>query len=512
MKKQSLLKGTVILGLAGITAKFLGLFFRWPLVMLIGDEGIGYYQMTYPLYLFFISIASGVPVAISKMVSERNAVGDREGTIQVLRKAILFLLIMGTCFSAIMLFFAKDIIHIFRWDSKSYYAMVGIALAPIFISIMTAFRGFFQGMQNMEPTAISQLLEQLGRVVIGVGLAYILRPKGIEFSAGGAAFGAAAGGILGGIYLVSKYMSVRKEFNIRKVKNDTDIMTKLLYISIPISLGAVVGTVMSVIDSILVPQKLLQAGFNSTQATILYGRLTGKAYVFTNVPLTLSMALCISLVPIITECYALNKRFELVRKVEAAMKISFVIAIPCFFGLYFMSAPILQLVFPGHADGYLILKYLSISVPFVILAQTTTAILQGVGRYVIPVINLFIGCIVKICLTYTLVAMPSINIYGAIIGTVVAYIIAAILDLIAMKRILKISINYYNVMIKPAFASAFMILGVVFLYMYVYNSTKSNSLSCLISMAVGVVIYSLSILIFGVFRYNTIKKKLFKRG
>ena len=155
MKKHSLIKGTFILGIAGVFAKFLGLFFRWPLIMLIGDEGIGYYQMAYPLYLFFIAVSSGIPVAISKMVSERNAIGDNEGIIQVFRKSLILMIFIGGGFTAIILILSKFIVRIFNWDYKSYYSLLVISIAPVFISIMSTFRGFFLGMQNMTPREVS---------------------------------------------------------------------------------------------------------------------------------------------------------------------------------------------------------------------------------------------------------------------------------------------------------------------------------------------------------------------
>lgn len=511
MKKQSLVRGTLILGFAGISARFLGLFFRWPLQMLIGDEGVGYYQMSYPLYMFFIAVASGIPVAISKMVSECRAINDDEGVILVFRKAVLLMLFMGLGFSVILLIFSHQIISFLRWDSKSYYSLIGIAFAPFFISIMSAFRGFFQGLQNMTPTAVSQVIEQIGRVIVGVGLAFILLPKGIEYSAGGASIGAAAGGILGGIYLLVKYIKLRREFKIKVIRKDNKVLSELLYIAVPISLGAAVGTIMSLIDSALVPQKLLEAGLTSKQATILYGQLTGKAYTLINVPLTLSAALCASLVPIIAETYILNKKFEIESKVDMAIRISMTIALPSFLGLFFMSRQVLNLIFPGQAAGYNILKYLSISIPFLILAQTTTAILQGVGKYIIPVINLAIGCVVKIILTLLLVPVPAINVYGAIIGTIAGYLIASVLNIKLLRRSLGIKINYYNVMIKPAYASVLMILAVVIINYYVYNISMNNAAASLISILAGIIIYSLLVVAFGVFKYSYIKKRFLRR-
>lgn len=510
MKKQSLMKGTLILGIAGVFARFLGLFFRWPLQMLIGDEGVGYYQMSYPLYMFFVAVASGVPVAISKMISESRALGDEEGVILVFRKAMLLMAFMGVGFTALLLIFSNTIISFLRWDNKSYYSLIGIACAPIFISIMSAFRGFFQGLQNMNPTAVSQIIEQCGRVIVGVGLAYIFLPKGIEYSAGGASVGAAAGGILGGIYLIFRFLKVRKEFKVKSVRDNKEVLGELLYIAVPISLGAAVGTVMSLIDSVVVPQKLLEAGFSYKQATILYGQLTGKAYTLVNVPLTLSAALSASLVPIIAEAYVLSRKFEIESKVDMAVRISMAIAIPSFLGLFFMSYQVLYIIFPGQSQGHNILKYLSISLPFIVLAQTTTAILQGVGKYIRPVVNLAAGCVIKIVLTWILVPIVGINIYGAIIGTIAGYITASLMNLVLLRKTLGIRIDYYNIIIKPAYASILMIICVVFVDCYVYNYTENIAISAIIAILAGLVIYSILIVFFRVFNYNTIKKRFIK--
>ncbi|WML36316.1 polysaccharide biosynthesis protein [Clostridium sp. OS1-26] len=511
MKKQSLIKGTLILGVAGILAKFLGLFFRWPLQMLIGDEGVGYYQMSFPLYMFFIAAASGIPVAISKMVSESNAIHDEEGVILVLRKAMLLMIILGAGFTAILLIFSKPIIHFLKWDNKSYYSLISIAFAPIFISIMSVFRGFFQGLQNMNYPAVSQIIEQIGRVVIGVGLAYILLPRGIEYSAGGAALGAAAGGVFGGIYLIAKYFKIRKEFKVKKVRDNTDILGKLLYIAIPVSLGAAVSSIMSLIDSALVPQMLLEAGFTYKQSTILYGQLTGKAFIMINVPLTLSAALCASLVPIIAEAHILKRKLEVNNKIELAMKLSMVIALPSCAGLFCLAWPILDLIFPGQSAGFEILQYSAISIPFIIIAQTSTAILQGVGYYIMPVLILGLGCIVKVVITLLMVPIPNINIYGAVVGSIGGYIVASLLNILFLAKRLKIRLNISDIFIKPAFASLLMIIAVVIIYMNVYNYTISSKISCFISITSGMIIYGILVILLRVFRYSYVKKKLFKK-
>lgn len=511
MRKQSLIKGTFILGLAGIFTRFLGIFFRWPLIMLIGDEGIGYYQMSYPLYMFFIAIASGMPVAISKMVSERNATGDTEAAALVLKKALILMFIMGGSFTGFILLFSHQIISALNWDKKSYYSLIAIAGAPLCISIVSALRGYFQGFQNMIPTAISQILEQCGRVIVGVGLAYLLISKGIEYSAGGAAFGASFGAIVAGIYLTIKYLKTQKKVRLHSTHKESNIMFKLLYIAIPISIGAAVSSVMSLLDSIIVPQKLLLAGLTYKEATVLYGQLTGKAFVLINVPLTLSIALCSSLVPIISEAYILNKKSQVINKIQLAMRISMVIGIPSFCGLFFMSRPILNLIFPGNGGGDNILRYLSISIPFITLTQTSTAILQGIGKYTLPVRNILVACIVKVIITLILVPIPSINVYGAVIGTITGYVLVALLNLWNVKSELGIKINIYDIIIKPAYASVIMTIVVVFIYLNVYNSTMSSSIACFSAVFIGIIIYSILVLSFGIFSYSQIKNKIRKK-
>lgn len=510
LNKQSLIKGTLILGIGGIITRFLGLFFRLPLTMLIGDEGLGYYQMSYPLYMFYVAVATGIPVAISKMVSEKNAIGDTEGILQVFRKAMLLMLILGGGFSLFLIFGSRQLIKVFRWDEKAYFSLIGISLAPLLISVMSVFRGFFQGFQNMNPTAVSQLIEQAARVLIGVGLAYVLLPYGIEYSAGGAAFGAAAGAVAGVMYLSGRYLLFIKKYSHLKKKKEEETLNKLLYIAVPISMGATVGSIMSLIDSILVPQKLLQAGLTYKECTVLFGQLTGKAFILINVPLTISIALCAAIVPVISEAIVLNRRQEVVKRIDMALRLSMVIAIPSFLGLFFMANPILRLLLPGHSEGHLILKYLSISVPFIILTQTTTAILQGTGYYFRPVLNLVIGCMIKVVLTYILVPLPGVNIYGSIIGTVAAYIVTSAANLHLIHSKLKIRINYYEILIKPAFAAVFMIFGVVIVYMRVYNYTKSNFYACLTSISTGLIIYVMLIFFFGIMNYSYFKKRFLK--
>ena len=506
MKKQSLIKGSLILSIAGIFTRALGLFFRWPLIMLIGDEGIGYYQMSYPLYVFFIGIASGVPIAISKIISENNVLEDVNSNFIVIKEAFIAMMILSIGTSVSLFFGAKYIIKIFNWDFKAYYSLIGISIAPIVVSALTIFRGFFQGYQNMTPSAISQIIEQVGRVVFGVGLAIVFLPYGIEFSAGGASFGAVVGGIIAVVYLFFKYFRIKRENYIGEIKTDAHILNKILNIAIPLSLGTSVSTAMSLIDSFLVPQGLLKAGFTSKEATILYAQLTGKASVIVNIPLTISMAICISVIPIIAEVFLLKRYEELQRKVNFIIKLAMIIAIPCYLGLFFMAEPIMKTIFPGKYEGYLILKYLSISIPFIIITQITTSILQGIGRYIIPVINLLIGCMFKAILTIILVPNIKFNIYGAVASSIIAYIIVSVINIIIVRKVLNIRFEFKKIF-KILYCSIIMMIIVIKTYNFIITRNYSNTLACLISIGIGAIIYFIGIMLLGILKIKEIRGK-----
>ena len=344
--------------------------------------------------------------------------------------------------------------------------------------------------------------------MVGVGLAVFLLPKGIEYAAGGAAFGATAGAVFGGSYLYTRYKNIRRQYGVKKIKTNPELLNTILKIAIPISLGTTVGSIMNLIDSILVPQKLLQSGLTNTESTILYAQLTAKASVIVNEPLTLSMAICTSLIPIIAENFILKKHKELEEKMHIAMKMAIVIALPCTFGLFFLADPVLRLIFPGKSEGGQILKYLSLSIPFIIVTQTTTSILQGTGHYIKPVINLLIGCIVKVVLTCLLVPMRNINIYGAVIASVSAYITATVLNLISLKLSLKVKLKFYDILIKPAYAATIMMILVILSYNIIYKNLGSNGAACLSSIFLGMILYMILIVVFKVFKVSEIRDRL----
>ena len=499
--KQSFITGVLILGISGILAKFLGLFFRWPVTMLIGDEGIGLYQLAYPVYMFIIAIMSGFPVAISSMVSERITLGKRLEAHRVFKVSLLILILIGALSSILLYASAPYIIIILKWRSDAYYSFVAIAFAPLFVAIMSAFRGYFQGLQMMGMPAASQIVEQAGRVVVGVGLTYMLLPYGISYSAAGASFGACAGAVIGCIVLTSGYVKYKKYIIPRDVNEKKEgigrIISLLLSNAIPISLGMTVGSIMALIDTIIVPGQLLAAGFSEKIATQLYGQLAGKAHVLVNVPLTFSVALATSLVPAMSEVKAKRNINNIKDTAQSAVKMAILLGLPSSAGLFILSDPILHLVFPGISEGADVLQVLSLSVVFIVLAQILVSILHGMGNVMSPVKNLAIGSIFKLVLSYTLTSMPALNVKGAAISTIVGYIVAAILNLKDVMKATYFTFDIDKMVLRPLLATLMMGIGVYMMYNKSIVLTGSNGLSTIISVTTGIIVYVIVLLITG---------------
>lgn len=495
---NQIIKSTIILSLSSILAKFLGIFFRWPLVMLMGDEGIGYYQMTYPLYMFFIGIVSGMPIAVSKLVSERIAYDDRRSILNIVRSSLKIMVILGLGTSFILFTCSNFIIDFLKWDSKVYWSLVGVSIAPISVCTLGVFRGVFQGMENMIPTGVSQVIEQIVRIIFGVSLAFIFFPMGIEYAAGGAAFGASFGGLISTLFIIIVYIKFKKKYfyNVKVNKDGNLYLNRILKIAIPLSLGATVSTIMILIDSILVPQMLLNAGYSHKEATILYGQLTGKVSVLINVPLALSIALGTSIIPALSKLFVLKKYDQFKEKVITSFKLSSYIAFPCFIGLYFLSAPIMNVIFPQNSDGFDILKYASVSIPFIIFSQVSTSILQSTNNYIRPVINLLIGCFLKVVITLCLTGNSKFNIYGAVLATIFSYILTSYLNIRAIKNKLKINVNIIDVVLSPLLSSLLMIVIVLISFNYLYNIFDNLILSLGSCIIIGGIVYILSVVIF----------------
>ncbi len=497
--KKTFLKGAAILGIAGIIIKAMGAAFRIPLANIIGDTGMGYYQTAYPVYVLLLTVSTaGIPTAIAKLVSERSAEGDTKEAFRIFKLSFVLLVCIGLASFLILFFGAPYIVRLSA--PQAVYAMQAIAPALLVIPMMTAFRGYYQGLQDMMPTALSQVTEQLVRVVCGLGLAVLLLSYGVEFAAAGASFGAAAGGIAGFITVLIIFTLKRTE-RLESLKNAPEpgssgsagaIIGKLVWIAIPITIGAAVMPLMSAADMVLVNWRLTDAGFTPDQTTSLYGQLSGFAVPLINFPQVLTQSIAISIVPAIAAAHQLGKKDEVVRNTELGLRTAMIAGLPCAAGMLALSEPIMLMLYPNQRESAVsaagALAVLAVGVIFLSSLQTLTGVLQGIGKQAVPVINLLIGLLVKIAVTYVLAGIPELNIKGAAAGTVCAYLAATILNVRAVKRWTGVRFDMTMTFIKPGLASAVMGAFVWVVY-HIFRLLSGNLVSTLLSVAAGVIVY-----------------------
>ncbi len=505
MAGKLFLKGAVILAGAGVVVKILGAFFRIPLANMIGDTGMGYYQTAYPIYVLLLALTtSGIPTAIARLVSERTAEGNHREAYRIFRLSFGLLAVIGFL-SFVFLEAAAPWIASFS-SEHAVYAIRAIAPALLIIPIMAAFRGYFQGLQDMTPTAVSQIAEQLFRVICGLALAYILLPQGVDRAAAGASFGAAAGGACGlfAIFIIytKRKSSLRELWNLTPADAGEEasgrILRRIVGIAVPITIGASIMSVMSLIDLLMVKNRLVDAGFTAEAANSLYGQLSGFATPLINLPQVLTQSVALSLVPAIAAAYSLSDQDALRRNVQLGMRTSMLIGLPCGIGLLVLSEPLMLLLYPAQRESALsaagCMSVLAVGVIFLASVQTLTGILQGVSRQTVPVINLTIGALVKAVITYTLTAVPDINIKGAAAGTVCAYLIATVLNVFAVTRATGIRFGFIITFLKPGMAA--LLMGGAVLAVYQVLSGFGLAIAVLLSVAVGVVVYAALIFCF----------------
>jgi len=509
MSKESFIKGAAILSIAGLLVKILGAVYRIPLTNLIGTEGIGYYQPAYNIYnLLLVVSLSGFPTAIAKLVSEKRALQNYEGAYQIYKVSRWGLFLIGLVSSVFVLIFARNLVSFLGFPG-SYYSMIALVPALFAVPLLSAYRGFFQGSQNMTPIALSQIIEQIFRVSVGLYLAYAFVGKGLEEAAAGATFGASAGGLaaLVLIYLLFFFSKkgIKDEIALspyNKTESVSDIVKSLLYIAIPITIGASIAPLMGLMDSYIVSNRLTAIGYTSIEIADLFGELSGTAQTLINFPQVFSTAVAMSLVPVITEAYTKKQYGKLNITANVGVKISLIIGLPCGIGLFMLAEPIIALLYASlgpekHASAGALLEIMAISVIFLTLVQSFTAILQSINKQFHPVKNLAVGLVVKVIFSYILIGMPSMNIRGAAISTTISYLVVAFLNWYDINYKTDIKINLVKVSARPLLSAAAMAAAVWISFGIIKSVLGSQNLATLGSIIVAVVVYVVCLFLTG---------------
>lgn len=488
------LKGTLILTVSSIVVKVIGSLNWIILSRVLGGEGIGLYQMGFPIYLMAITLSSaGIPVAISIITAEKLAQKDFLGAKRVFNVSLRLLFVTGLVFASALFFGAHWLIdnHWIR-DSRAYYSIIALAPAVFFVTFLASFRGYLQGWQIMTPTAASEIVEQLMRVVTMIVFANMFMPHGLAYAAGGASMGAGVGAFCALLVLMWFYGRLKQKLKadlqqqnpLATRESARAIISRLLRLALPVSMSSLMLPVVANLDLLIVPQRLEAAGFHISQATEFFGYLTGMAVPLINLATIFTAAMTISLVPAISESRALNDVFGIRAKTRTAFRVALIITCPCFVGMYFLAEKIAALIYnaPGAADA---IQTMSVGILLLGLHQISTGILQGLGRTSIPVINMILAAAVKVFLSWTLTVIPTLGIKGAAMATVVDFGLAAVLNMIFIYKYTGFALSFSGVF-KPAVSAAAMGAAV---YGVITLAVSWGAWAILAAIAVAVPVY-----------------------
>ncbi|MDR1138949.1 MAG: polysaccharide biosynthesis protein [Clostridiales bacterium] len=467
-----------MLAICSLIAKLLGAFFRIPLTNILGAQGMGVYQMVFPVYSIVLMLSSGgLPVAISKVVANKSAQGDVDGAQKVLKVSLLLMSIVGILGSAVIVMLHR-LIPQWQGNSQASLAYLGISPSILFVCIMSVFKGYFQGRQNMLPSSIMQIAEQLVKLLVGITLSLYFMQWGIAYAALGAILGITVSELVAMIVLICFYVfntkgkksninynlahnttEVAVDWNLtdyteldtnlyktQSTHNSTiDILKTVYKVAIPVTLGALILPLTQVVDSVIIINFLISNGISKHAATSQYGILNGPVSSLLNLPILVTLAISVALLPKIAKNFVQGHDVQTI--VNSNMKYSLMISVPCFAGFIIYCKDIMQLMYGKGLDAteleqsVLMLQLLASIIIYSSIMQICTATLQGLDQAHKPAYILGIGAIFKV--VFTVVLMHILGIYGVCIATVIFYIVACMLNILACSK--SISIKYSGI-------------------------------------------------------------------
>ena len=497
-KSKSIIGGMTVLGLAGVICKLVGVLYSIPLTWMIGTQGLGVYNAVFPAYNLLLTISSaGLPVAVSRLVARSLAKDDPRSAKNVFKTALLLLTVVGSVATIIMLA-GSNLLAIASDQPTSRIGFQVIAPCVLLVCMLSAFRGFMQGQQNMTPTAISQLIEQVGKVFLALPMAYFGSKIGIEYGAAGALLGTTIVEGIALVYMVLLYYRKKTTFATLPqladgaMESRSNIAKQLMSISLPITIGACIVPLSQYIDSTMLVGRLMSTGMAANTAASVYGLFSGTVIRIINIPTALALAVSMSLVPAISSAKAVNDNEQIVRQTDLGMRFAFLIGLPCSIGMSVLAEPLMRFFYQGSIIedelilGGELLTMSGLTIVLFTVVQATTSVLQGLGKQRIPMYTLVAGVVCKIILNYVLIAIPGINIHGAPIASLVCYTVSMVPNLYYMLKYTNSRMNWIGWIIRPGIATAAM--GIVVFAMR--ELLPTGRLMLIIEVAVGVVVFA----------------------
>ena len=460
-KQNSFFGGAAILAAGILIVKLIGMFYKIPLINIIGEAGAADFNNAYNIYAVLLTVSTaGLPVAVSKLVSEANALNRRNQVRRTFRLALVLFLTLGLI-SFLVMFFRADALAGMMNDSKAAAGIRALAPAVVCVGCLAALRGYSQGHSNMAPTSVSQIIEALCKLVVGLGLAFWLVKQGKDpdVAAAGAITGVTVGTVVALAYMVLDFLLSRGREDIRgtdRPDSAGSILANILKIAVPITLSSSMVGIVTVIDSSLVQGQLQSALDLTEQASrTLYGNYSGALNIY-NLPTSLMAAITASVIPAVSAALARRDRRGAARITGSALRITALLSFPMGVGLFVLGTPIIRLLFPklNVAVAGPLLSTLGIATPFVCMVLVCNSVLQAHGFINLPVIVMVLGGIVKIVNNYNLVG--AIGIAGAPVGNILCFGLALVLDLVVITRVIPNRPRLLPIFAKPAVASAVM--------------------------------------------------------
>ena len=509
-----------ILAIASLVSRVIGLVYRIPLTAIIGDHGNDYYSCAYEIYSLLLLISSySLPMAVSKMVSARISNGEKQNAYRVFKGAMIFALFTGTAACMIVFFGAEELTRLFK-TPLGVYALQVLAPTLIIVAVLGVFRGFFQGMGTMIPSAVSQIIEQIVNAVVSVGAAYVLFAYGrriatvlgskehydAAYGAAGGTLGTSAGALCGLAFIIFVFSmffpkfrkAMRRENKIGKKQPESYrvIFGILIGTIVPVLMSTTIYNMVSIVDQWLFKNIATIQGYSAADVSEWWGIFSGKYRVLTNVPISISTALAASCVPALAAAFAQKDEKQVRSKIGMSMRFIMVVAMPCTAGIMVLADPIIQLLFPGSSSlaGHLV-QAGGISVIFYSISTLSNAVLQGIDRMRIPVRNASVALVLHAGVIAVGMFGLKLNIYGICVGTIAFSLIMCILNGMSVRKYSGFKPDVTKTFIKPAIASVIMGAVVYAAYFVCHKVSHSNAVSTVIAVLVGMIVYAAALLL-----------------
>lgn len=511
MTKQTFIKGAMILLAAGIINRILGFVPRIALPRIIGAEGVGLYQLSYPFLIVMLTIITGgIPLAVAKWVAEAESQGDTARVKNIFRAAMSFVVAIGIVMTSLMLLFAPWIIKHLLPDARVYQTFLVMSPLLVINGIASVYRGYFQGKQNMIPSAVSQTVETVIRIIASLTFSYLLLPYGLAWAAAGAMLGVVIGEIGGLVVIMWKYYRDKDKDHFKQVSTPASkpagkripVLRRLLSISIPVTGSRLVGSLSYLLETIFTARSLAVAGIASGVATAQYGMLQGMIIPLLLLPTALTYSLAVSLVPSLAEAAASGDTPLIHKRMHQSMRLALVSGAPFVVVMTLFAEPLCRILY-NHSDIAPMLQLMAPIGIFIYLQAPLQAALQALNKPGTALINTLIGAIVKLVIIIILASNPDFGIYGALIAINVNIALVTILHGISVLRFIGFRMKLLDFVKVGA---AMVIMGAAARFTMNQQPLPQEWINLIIACAAGIILYLLLMIIMKIIDRHDVKR------